>query len=375
MNVKVFQLHKRASYEYKYIQDKYAFDLNKESKYFAISDGTTQSYNSEIWAQTLTKAFIKNPNFNAESLIADFKKNATDFKNLKFNLSDNPAKASLEKEKIKRGATATFIGIELNKNNELSIISVGDSNLLIVRNNSIIKFPFETIEELDANDFFLNTEKLLRDDIDSSFFQVKKFKLEKNDVIIIGTDALSRFLFRDNKNYTQVLEINNFKKLHEFCLKNWENRQLEEDDITCIIIQTGVANSIVEIIPPATFSFPIEAEMDFVPVNVLNQNEPIKNENDMQEISRKLDYLNNELRESKKKLTVFQYLLTFIVALLFIIILLLLNSHDTNIQKQSVVDSSTTIDTTKHFKLKAISLDSGEIIKRNPSDSNNNNSN
>ena len=57
MNVKIFQLHKRSVYEYSSIQDKYSF--NASQGVFAIADGATQGYKSEIWANLLVDNFVK----------------------------------------------------------------------------------------------------------------------------------------------------------------------------------------------------------------------------------------------------------------------------------------------------------------------------
>ena len=132
MSVKVLQLQKRASYEYKYIQDKYSF--SEKMKCYAIADGTTQSFNSEKWAELITDSFAKNPILEPKELIVELLNSADIFKRLKIDFSDNPAKASLEKEKIKRGGTATFIGAKID-NKQLSLISCGDSNVFIFRNN------------------------------------------------------------------------------------------------------------------------------------------------------------------------------------------------------------------------------------------------
>lgn len=47
MDAKIFQLHKRSVYEYSSIQDKYSF--NASQGVFAIADGATQGFKSEIW--------------------------------------------------------------------------------------------------------------------------------------------------------------------------------------------------------------------------------------------------------------------------------------------------------------------------------------
>lgn len=72
MSVTIFQLQKRSSDQYKNIQDKYAF--NPDTATFALADGTTQSYNSEIWAELITHAFVEQPTFEPAQLIELFKK-------------------------------------------------------------------------------------------------------------------------------------------------------------------------------------------------------------------------------------------------------------------------------------------------------------
>ena len=91
MDIKVLQLHKRASYEFKHIQDKYA--INPDTKTFALADGTTQSFNSEIWAEIITKGFVKNPTFNTNELIGSFTNLVVEYKNATFEFSSNPDKA------------------------------------------------------------------------------------------------------------------------------------------------------------------------------------------------------------------------------------------------------------------------------------------
>ena len=66
MSVKAFQLHKRDSYQFKHIQDKYS--LHPSTGTFAIADGTTQSFKSAIWADLLVKSFTNDPKFDVGEL-------------------------------------------------------------------------------------------------------------------------------------------------------------------------------------------------------------------------------------------------------------------------------------------------------------------
>ena len=78
MDAKIFQLHKRSVYEYSSIQDKYSF--NASQGVFAIADGATQGFKSEIWAKLLVDNFVRTPTFTPENLIEDFKRYASNFK-------------------------------------------------------------------------------------------------------------------------------------------------------------------------------------------------------------------------------------------------------------------------------------------------------
>lgn len=98
MNIKVLQLHKRSVCRFENIQDKFA--LNEEQRCFALADGTTQSFNSEKWAEIITKKFVGAPTFAPEKLIGLFTQGVEEYKASKFEFSTNPAKASLEKTKV-----------------------------------------------------------------------------------------------------------------------------------------------------------------------------------------------------------------------------------------------------------------------------------
>jgi len=97
MEIKALQLHKKASIEYKHIQDKY--NVSTSNKCIALSDGTTQSFKSELWASMLVDSFVNNPLFEIDLLKEEFKSLASTFKNTDFEFSSNFAKASLEKAK------------------------------------------------------------------------------------------------------------------------------------------------------------------------------------------------------------------------------------------------------------------------------------
>jgi hypothetical protein len=317
MSISVLQLHKRASYEFKHIQDKYA--INSSNKTFALSDGTTQSFNSEIWSEIISKEFVNNPTFNSIELIKLFKQGVEKYKGAKFVFSSNPAKASLEKAKQSKGGTATFIGMQF-LNNKIELISCGDTNLFLLSNeNKLTTFPFSDVDILDSNNHFINTEQLLQNKIDESFFKQISLEFKNGDKIILATDALSRLILSKPLILEELFLITDFTLLHDFCLKYWEGKELQEDDISAIIITVEGKNSIKKIIPPDNFAFPKEKENEFIPKSLTN-NDNLQNFTDMQmqEIRNQFNGVANDFQQVKKKLKFNELILMLTVSLLVI---------------------------------------------------------
>lgn len=316
MNITILQLHKRASYKFENIQDKFA--INDANKSFALADGTTQSFNSETWAEIITKHFVHAPTFENEKLISNFTACVQEYKNAKFEYSIAPAIASLEKAKQDKGGTATFIGLQFVDVNQLNVISSGDTNLFIIRNDEVDFFPYNEIETLDRNNFFINTEKLLENKIDETYFQTKTFFFHSGETFVLATDALSRLFLKQPKTISEFITINDFNTLHKFCLTYWENKQMEEDDISAIIIKIESKNQLKVIQPPKDFSFPKEEEKPFVPepsTTVINN--PF-NDMNSQEIKHNFNGIANDFQQVKKKLKVHDMLLMIGISIGFL---------------------------------------------------------
>jgi len=321
MDIKVLQLHKRASYEFKHIQDKYA--INTNAKTFALADGTTQSFNSEIWAEIITKGFATNPTFNSIELISTFTKQVLEYKSAKFEFSSNPAKASLEKAKQNKGGTATFIGLHFTSENKIEVISCGDTNLFLLNSeNKILAFPFSDVDSLDANNNFINTEQLLDNKIDETYFKLKSIEYKSDDKIIIATDALSRLILKKPTTLSEILKIEDFNQLNDFCLMYWESKELQEDDISAIIIPAQNSETVKTIQPPTDFSFPKEKEEEFIPTS-LQKKQRNYTDMEMNEIRNQFNGVAQDFHQVKKKLKLHEMLLMLAISLLMVNILLM----------------------------------------------------
>jgi serine/threonine protein phosphatase PrpC len=317
MNTKIFQLHKRSSYEYKFIQDKFA--VSKDQKVFALADGTTQSFQSEIWAKIITDNFVNEPFFNSTELINSFKEYASVFKKTKFEFSSNPAKASLEKAKLNKGGTSTFIGLKFITEKQIEIISCGDSNVFILKKDRKIKpFPFNNVNDLDSNNHFINTEQLINNVINDSFFQTNIFEINEGDTVILATDAISRLILKNINILIDLIKYETFEDFLSFCIKHWENKGLEEDDITLIIIKIEEGESLKKIYPPSDFSFPKEKEIEFIPHSKKVTKTSNNKDLDMNEIRNQFNGVANDLHQVKTKLKSHEILMIIIIGLLLV---------------------------------------------------------
>jgi len=316
MSIKVLQLHKRASYKFNYIQDKYA--INSTNDKIALADGTTQSFNSEIWAEIISTKFVNNPTFIPNELITLFTNSISEFKNTRFEYSENPAKASLEKAKLNKGGTATFIGLQICMNNKLEIIACGDTNFFKINGSDFTAFPFTNVNDLDNNNHFINTEQLLQNKIDDSYFKNTTLEYKSGDIIIIATDALSRLILNNNDVINELIFITDFESLQTFCMKYWESKELQEDDISALIISFNNDNSVTKILPYLGFSFPKEIENDFIPTSILNETTSTFNDMQMQEIRNQFNGVANDFQQVKNKLKLHEMLLMIAISLLVI---------------------------------------------------------
>ena len=273
MTIKVLQLHKRASIEYKFIQDRYSIDSS--NSVIALADGSTQSFKSEIWANLITSKFAKNPSFTQEDFSSQLQLAANELQTIPHPLSSNPAIASLEKAKKQKGSTATFLGVQILSQKGFRTIFCGDTNLFqIHQDNTITAFPFTDVENLDRNSKFINTEDLLNGKFDESSLIDKEFSWEPNDKVVLCTDALSRLILKEPSVLTEILNIQSFEEFLSFCNDKWNNRVLEEDDISAIIISNNDGASLTTLVPPSNFSFPKAETPEFTPTPLSNNQDP-----------------------------------------------------------------------------------------------------
>ncbi len=322
MRTRIFQLHKRSSYVFSAIQDKICFDNRKQI--YAISDGATQGYKSEIWSEKLVKSFVDKPNFEVNSLLQDFKNYAESFQKIPNTENSNPALRALEERKRMQGGFATFMGVKI-EGGELEYISSGDVCGFVKSNDILQGFPFSKVEELDQDKGFLGTQKVINGENKAEQFRQGKISLKKGDRVILMTDAIARLTLRDKSILDRILSFRNYEDFFQFITKEWENKRLEEDDITIGVIE--VSDDIQEevYLPSSNFSFPKE-ERPIIQFNQFNTDKM-----SLEEIKKHLQILDKKvksLEEEKQKLYNKIKQKSFVISIFnFILVVVLLTTY------------------------------------------------
>lgn len=291
MKIKILQIHKHSVSGFSDIQDKYCY--SEEKGVIAISDGATQGFKSEIWAEMLVNNFVQNPEFEIEKFLIDLEKYAQDFSEIEFEPNPNPALRMLELRKIADGSYATFMGIEVRKDT-LRYVSSGDVCGFVKTTDGLQSFPFSNVEELDKDKGFLSTTRLLNHQVKQEQFRSGKLSIKENDKIILMTDAVARLTLRDNNIIDKILHLEDFESFKDYIISEWEAKRLEEDDITICVIEPNAKSEEQNIHPPKDFSFPK------VETPIINFNNDFKDKNKEEKQQYERDIIVSDLQKKHK---------------------------------------------------------------------------
>lgn len=293
MRVRSFQIQKKSTEIFDNCQDKIRLDLNE--KKFAVADGATQGFKSEVWADEISKSFVQS---NQDDFVSGLKSLAESFNSLPLDNETGPM-AFLEKKKKERGGNTAILGAKVNEEEEsIEFLAVGDSCAFMFCKGEITSWPFKNLDELNQCQASINSKQILEENY-SLDVRVEKIKYVKLAEIWICSDALARFILKDLSILGRLKSLADFEGFFEFCLENWENNSLEHDDISFLRIETKGENEYQRFEPPEGFFFEQPKAPRYSISSQTENEEEIENDEKMRE---QLEILTSEIRDLKSQL-------------------------------------------------------------------------
>lgn len=213
-----------------------AWSVNEGTTHIAVSDGASESYDSQRWAQLLVKRYFDDPRFSSEWVQAalDAYEQGIDFDALSWS----------KQMAFERGSFATLLTVELAENgSEVEVLSIGDSLAVHCRQGGIVcSYPFTSPEQFDARPKLLSTRSLENSFLaDSDFFSNhsgKTWHVQPGDIIYLATDAVGQWLLREAsdeiKSFDVMHTVTSETEFSELVLKLREEHRIKLDDSTIL---------------------------------------------------------------------------------------------------------------------------------------------
>lgn len=179
----------------------------------ALSDGASRTIHSGKWAQILTEAFVGLESTSITEDGSDWLQNLQQqWWNKVFLLEQEPL-PWYRKEGLKKGASATFLGVVI-KDYRYRVLALGDSCFFHIRGDEVLSY----FPKLHPDDFLLRPLTLSSVSMDHNNYIYKALKSEPEkylytndcipgDVLLLMTDALSHaflqkiFQLKTRKHY------------------------------------------------------------------------------------------------------------------------------------------------------------------------------
>lgn len=251
VEINTFSIQKLGN-EPKEYEDAFSFDQVK--KKLALADGASESCFSKLWADTLTRAFVKSdlslfsfkdfPKIELKLELQQFVFSAQEEWNKGIDWNGLPWYVE---EKARRGAFATFLGLELNMNyraNGKSIewraLSVGDCCLFQSDNHNNLISSFRLTESAQ----FGNTPELISSKSRLDLFSDGKVCfgegiVQTNERLIVASDAAAKWILQEVEAYGQLpkqLPFSNDAEARFIFEELIRDNKMRNDDVTLLVV-------------------------------------------------------------------------------------------------------------------------------------------
>jgi len=231
-----------------------AFTVDIEAGRFAIADGATESCFARQWAQLLTTGFLANPHCLAGTGRR---------KTRKIRISEwlAPLQSAWQKgidwetlpwyarEKTRRGACATFLGLVLDNKPASSsgsarwqAIAIGDCVLFHIQDNQLkTAFPLTRSSDFGISPLLICSNEA-RNQAVVNEARVRKGEWYPSDLFVLCTDALAQWFLAQweagTKPWSVLSSLSSQEEFEKLVIQLCNEHSVRNDDMTAIVIST-----------------------------------------------------------------------------------------------------------------------------------------
>jgi len=207
----------------------------------ALSDGASVAFNSQIWSKILTRQFVKDTFIN-DDWILKAKKVFHRYHQI-YHFKGNSIPWNVI-ESYENGSYATLLGLEITENNNIKIISIGDTIAVrIYKDKFVSSFPIDKFEDFDSYPFLISTDISYNKYIDKNFIAkyTTEWKCHSSTLILLMTDALGYWFLSDKEKGLKKVQLlfkakNQEKAFKEFVFNERKKGKMKLDDSTLIVV-------------------------------------------------------------------------------------------------------------------------------------------
>ncbi len=211
-------------------------DLNEDAyavgeSCVAVTDGASESYDSQAWARLLAEAYASDQSVSVDWVAERVQTylQSTDVASLSWS-----RQAAFE-----RGSFATLLGLELVPDRlEVDVLAVGDSLAVHVRDGVVLSsFPFAKPEDFDARPRLLCTLTTANAFVgEHEFFKNNStaWKVLSGDNILLMTDAVGHWLLAHPEELPILLTVSSVEEFEQLVVERRLDRRMRLDDSTVL---------------------------------------------------------------------------------------------------------------------------------------------
>ncbi|AGA64663.1 hypothetical protein B488_06710 [Liberibacter crescens BT-1] len=216
-----------------------AVAISDRGNRIAISDGASESFDSQTWARLIACQFVENSTLDEFWLTTIMQKYKSNF--------DLSSLSWSKQEAFERGSFATLLGVEEDADRRaVDIVTVGDSLAILLDDVDFVEsFPYKNSEEFRQKPLLFCTHLS-----DNTFFLHPNFSLEHRKtwnlekyvcpLLMCMTDALGEWALRHaaqgNSQWHFLREMSDPALFRDVVLTERANKRMRVDDVTLLII-------------------------------------------------------------------------------------------------------------------------------------------